>query len=675
MNRRQFFKTAAPLGLYPIFAGNFPIKALAATSPCLTNPCDVTDRSMVVIFLNGGNDIVNTMVPLDQLSAYATARPDVRLPESSLIPLDANLPDNRQLGLHPAFGAFKNLYDEGLVNVVQRVGYAQPNRSHFKALDNWLTGSGGNLQNIPTGWLGRFLLDRYPGYNGNPFLGEPDPLGMLFGNMSQTGFHTFEQHSFEINLSGQDPAGFYTLISSLSGEPIQNIPHTEQGELLRHIAEIENSVNVYSQRISETFNSGSNSSVVYPNSSLASQLKTIARMLKGGCRTKLFMATTGGFDTHVNQVDQTDTTLGAHTNLVSNVGNSVKAFQDDLASLGLDSKVVTVIFSEFGRKVIQNSSFGLDHGTLGSMFIIGKGVQSGVTGDNLDLSFVDAQGAADPSQLQYDYRTVFGTLLQDWLGANDASLGATFLSPAFFGQKPKLIDDSNSVPESCYYIPEIPVVCACIHVRVALEGFYDQTQMSMHTKLADAKLLPENQPFAGAPFLYNGTESVTAFPADTVDWLLLELRQSEDPAQVVARKAVLLRKDGNVMETDGTPGIMLQNVPDGSYRLAVLHRTHLAVLSSEPIPTDAPGFVYDFTKTQTTAAGKAQLKKVGTTWCLIAGDADHNHLIDNRDFNLWVQNDGKTSVYHPADLNADGTVNSQDYDLWFGNRSKLGNLR
>ncbi len=676
MKRRSFLKTSAPLGLLPLFGAGLPIRSLAATSPFLFNPCDVTDRSVVIIFLNGGNDIINTTVPLNQLSDYANIRPDIRLPDNSLITLDGNLPDQQQIGLHPSLTGFKNLYDEGMLNIVQRVGYEIPNRSHFKGLDNWLTGSGGpELKDLKTGWLGRFLQDRYPGYNGNPFIGEPDPLGILFGSMSKTGFHTFEEHSYEINLSGQDPAGFFSLIASLSGQPIANIPDSEHGDMLRHISEIENSVNVYAQRISETFNNGSNSSASYPNSNLGNQLKTIARMLNGGSRTKIFMATTGGFDTHVEQVDAMDTRTGGHANLLSNVGNSLRAFQDDLAALSLDSKVMTVIFSEFGRKIIQNDSYGVDHGTLSSMFIIGKGVAGGVTGTNIDLTDQDAPGAANPSQLEHDYRSVFSSILQDWLGASDASLQATFLSPAIIANKPTLINPENTVPESCYHEPEAPIVCACVQVRLMLEGLYNPATQAMRTDLRNQGLLPVQQPFAGAPFFYSGDESVVDFSADSVDWVLLELREAEDLSTVVARKAVLLQKNGFVAETDGTPGVIFDGVVEGAYHLAVLHRNHLQVVSSEPILVNAPSFIYDFTQSETKAMGHAQLKKIGMAYCLLAGDIDNNNILDNRDFNSWEQRKGQSSVYDPADINADGQVDTTDYDLWFRNRSKLGELK
>lgn len=154
--------------MYPLLAGAMPLRGIASTTPFLPNPCEVTDRSVVIIFLNGANDIFNTAVPLSQFSAYTQFRPSIHLPEQSLITLDNSLPDDQALGLHPRLSAFKNLYDDGLLAMVQGVGYDQPNRSHFKSTENWLTGSGGALQNEKSGWMARFLEDRYPGYNGTP---------------------------------------------------------------------------------------------------------------------------------------------------------------------------------------------------------------------------------------------------------------------------------------------------------------------------------------------------------------------------------------------------------------------------------------------------------------------------------------------------------------------------
>ena len=223
MNRRQFIKNAAPFGMMPLLGAGLPLKAVSATSPYLWNPCDVTDRCIVIIYLGGGNDIFNTNIPLDQYSEYFNHRPDLAIPQNQLITLDSTLPANQQLGLHPVMTPFKDLYDSGKMAVVQGVGYQSLNRSHFKSQQNWLEGSGGS-ENYNSGWIGRFFDDRYPSYAGVPFIDEPDPLGMLFGRLDEQGFHTLSEHSYEITMSGQDSNGFFSVISSLTGEPIPTIP-------------------------------------------------------------------------------------------------------------------------------------------------------------------------------------------------------------------------------------------------------------------------------------------------------------------------------------------------------------------------------------------------------------------------------------------------------------------
>ena len=675
MDRRKFIQQSASLGLFPLVVNGMPFQSLASTTPFNLNPCDVTDRSVVIIFLNGGNDIINTAVPLNQFSDYANFRPSIYLPENSLLTLDNNLPDTQALGLHPSMGAFKNLYDDGLLTLVQGVGYDQPNRSHFKSTENWLTGSGGNLPNLGDGWIARFLNDRYPGYSGTPFDGEPDPLGLLLGNTISTGFHSIEEHRLEINLSGQDPAGFYTLISSLGGAPIPSIPDTEHGNMLAYLETISSSVNVYASRISETFNNGTNSAT-YPDSSLANQLKTVARMLNGGSRTKVFMLSKGGWDNHNFINTPGATTEGTHANLLGDLSNSVGAFQEDLQTLGLGDKVLTVIFSEFGRKIIQNGSQGTDHGTLSSMFLVGNGVEGGVVGNNINLSDQDNPGAPNPSQIQYDYRQVFSSVIQDWLGANDDSLQSTFINNQYYNNRPNLINASNLVPEQCYYTPQIPTSCACIQVRVILEGYYETGTQQMRTQLSSLNLLPATQPYNTAPFNYNGTETFTTIPDDTVDWLLLELREADNISNVAARKAVLLRKDGYVMDTEGVQGVSFDNVPDGTYNLAVYHRNHLAVLSADPIPTNAPtSFVYDFTTGVGKAEGDNQLKQVGDKWAMIAGDTDNNQIVNNQDYNYWKQQSGQSAQYSKADISGDGQVDGSDLPFWEGNRSKLGQLK
>lgn len=678
MNRRNFFKTAAPLGIMPLMTSGLPIRSMSATSPYWLNPCNVTDRSVVVIYLNGGNDIFNTTVPLNQFSDYASFRPDIYIPQNQLITLDNTLPTNQQLGLHPSLSGLKSLYDDGLMSVVQGVGYNLPNRSHFKALDNWLTGSGSG-ENYDSGWLGRFFQDRYPSYNGAPFTGESDPLGLLLNSMNGTGFHTNEEHSYEIAMSGRDNAGFYSIISSVAGDPILNMPTSEFGDMLSYIEGVGNSLNVYSQRINTTFNNGSNSNTVtYANNRLSDQLKTVARLLSGGSRTKVFMATIGGFDTHVNQVDPGSANTGDHTILLDRVSSSIKVFQDDLKAQGLDDNVLTVVFSEFGRKIVQNGSFGVDHGTLSSMFVIGKGVEGGVIGTNQDLNNQDNRGSADQSQTQYDYRQVYSTVLQDWLGAKNTSVDNVFSANnngSYTTQKIPILNSTNIVPTNCYFTPQPLITCACMQVRLFLEGLYNSALGEMTTAVSNLSNFPNTQPYNTAPFNYAGTENITTIPTDTVDWVLLELRSANDLSQVIHRQVALLRKDGFMMQLDGTQGVSFNNVIDGDYHLAVFHRNHLGVVSSVPILLDVATYIYDFTQGDWKAYGQRQLKAIGSTYALWAGDLNGDNIINNKDFNLYQLNIGSNVGYNPADLNGDNQINAADQQLWFNNRSKLGELK
>lgn len=664
------------MGMMPLLGTGLPLRSIAATNPAIANPCNVTDRSLVIVYLNGANDIFNTNVPLDRYSEYYNHRPNLALPENQLITLDASLPSDQQIGLHPVMTAFKNLYDEGKLTVVQGTGYQSQSRSHFTGLKNWLQGNGGP-QKYNTGWLGRFLNDRYPSYAGLPFLNEPDPLAMLFGRMNDTGFHSTAEHLFEMTMSGKDANDFYSVISTLTGEPIANVPSTDHGNMLQFLENVASSLNVYAGRVQQVFSAGANSAnVTYPDSDLANQLKTVSKMLSGGSRTKVFMVSKGGFDNHATLVDPTDVLGGKHPGLLSDTFNSIKAFQDDLMEQGLEDNVMTLVFSEFGRKIIQNGSYGCDHGTLNSMFLIGKGVEPGVVGTNINITDL-VKGAPNNIHLQNSSQQVYTTVMQDWLGANDDSIDNNIFynaSSPYTAQKLNLINGANAVPSNCYFTPEVITACACMQVRVYLEGFYDGTLGEMKTDLANAASFPSSQPYNTAPFNYAGAEQFTTIPANAVDWLLMELRDAGDLSHVIERQAVLLRKDGFVMQPDGTPGVNFAAVPTGDYHLAVFHRNHLAVLSADVIELDNVNFIMDFTQSGIAALGEDQLKPINGIYALLAGDISANHIIDNADHNYYQLNQGTGVGYEVGDLNGDEKVDAMDYDLWFENRFKLGKM-
>jgi len=414
MKRRKFLKLAAPV---PLLLNAVPVKAFESLGLLQAIECgDVQNRCLVVIQLRGGNDGLNTIIPVSVYDDYANLRPNIRVPQTGLgayIPLDYTLAAADQVGLNPGMTAIKNMYDQGKVSIVQGVGYPTHNRSHFKSTDLMLTGGDGMAENfnIADGWMGRYLEYSYQGAIGAPSPIMPDPVGIQLGNKKPSlGFHSLEEHALAINLSGQDPAGFFTLVSQVGLDPIANIPMSHYGEQLEYIQAVEQDSEVYAERISRVFNNGRNSTAAnYPDTYLANQLKTVARLL------------------------------------------NVKAFQDDLEAMALEDRVMTVTFSEFGRKATENANSGTDHGTLSSMMVFGKHVNAGVKGTNLNLDPSTLDRGA-PVGRQHDYRQVFTELLHKWLGADDGALAATGFVP-FKDSGIDLVAPTQVADPSCAPLP------------------------------------------------------------------------------------------------------------------------------------------------------------------------------------------------------------------------------
>ncbi|MFK8163994.1 MAG: DUF1501 domain-containing protein [Lewinella sp.] len=454
MKRRKFLKLAAPV---PLLLNAIQVKAFESLGLMQALECgDVQNRCIVVIQMRGGNDGLNTIIPVDAYGTYAGLRPNIKIPDSganAYIPLDTTLTLADQVGLNPGMSGIKALYDQGKATIIQGVSYPTHNRSHFKSTDLMLTGGDGQPANfnIPDGWMGRYLKYNYPNAIGTPSPIMPDPVGIQLGNKKPSlGFHSLEEHALAINLSGQDPAGFFTLVSQVGLDPIANIPMSHYGDKLDYIQAVEEDSEVYAERISGVFNNGRNSvSANYPDTYLANQLKTVARLLNGGSKTKIFLVDMTGFDTHVNQIG-TNAGLGSHFNLLTMLSEGVKAFQDDLAAMALDDRVMTVTFSEFGRKATENANRGTDHGTLSPMMVFGKHLDAGVKGTNLDLTTLD-NGA--PLGQQHDYRAVFTELLHKWLGADDGALIATGFLP-YKNSGLDLISSTQVADPTCAPLPE-----------------------------------------------------------------------------------------------------------------------------------------------------------------------------------------------------------------------------
>ena len=276
--------------------------------------------------------------------------------------------------------------------------------------------------NKPDGWMARYLHSAFD------HITYQDPLGIQLGNKKPADeFHSDEEHKIDINLSGQDTAGFYSQLSNI-GNPLADYGDmtSEYIDNINFINGMEVTATNYAERISAVFNAGSNA-VTYPQFDLADQLKTVAKMISGGSKTKIFLLRIDGFDNHANQVDsQNNSHLGKHADLLTELSESIKAFQDDLEQLGIDENVVTTTFTEFGRKPIENGNKGTDHGNLGPMFVIGTGVNPGFTGTHLSLDSFTYGGNVKhfdlDIQMQHDYRQVYAAIIGDFLGASSLNI-------------------------------------------------------------------------------------------------------------------------------------------------------------------------------------------------------------------------------------------------------------
>ena len=453
MKRRNFLKlsaSASALSLLPneVFA--------LFKSAGLTSCPNANAKKIVLIQLSGANDGLNTIVPLNQYNLYASLRPNIKLPNSGangVINLDSTLPLANQVGLHPAMSGFKNLYDSGKMRMIQGVGYPNQDKSHFKSTDLWLTGGDGTQANntLESGWMGRFMESYYAN-----FLTANFPLGIQLGSSENSlGFHGAAEHGMSMNINGQDPAGFYSVVNGLGGQAPTNIPNSEYGNLLQYILQNDAATNIYAQAISSAFNSGSNS-VTYSNSGISNQLKSVARFISGGLQTKVYLVKIGGFDTHDLQVASGTTAhLGLHAKLLGDLSSSISNFITDLTNQNKIDDVVAITFSEFGRKVAENGNLGTDHGEVAPMFIFGSAIEAGVSGTNINLSEATAANNFQVQTVQHDYRRVFATILQDWLGASTPTLNASLFNyttnAGFVANKmPNLIKTTATVPPSCY---------------------------------------------------------------------------------------------------------------------------------------------------------------------------------------------------------------------------------
>jgi uncharacterized protein (DUF1501 family) len=413
MRRRDFIRTIAPA----TFLGGLKINTLSHLPffSQLSGLAGATDNDhvLVLVQLVGGNDGLNTLIPLTNYADYYAARSNIAIPQSKVLKLTANVKN----GLHPALTGFQGLYDNDQLAVLQSVGYPSPDGSHFRSMDIWLSGADAD-QYLNTGWTGRFLGETFTNFPvGYPNADMPDPLAIQIGSVISP---VFMAESGTTAMAVPTDTEFYDLINGIT-EPE---PDTPMGNELTYLRAVARQTNKYAAAIEAAAAKVTTQYSGYPDNDLAAQLKTVARLVAGGLKTKVYMVSAGGFDTHGGQVNGGDTTTGGHAKLLGGLSDAIAAFMKDCQMLSIDKQVLGMTFSEFGRRIVSNGSLGTDHGAAQPVFIFGNAAQTGVLGNNPDLASSNVESNLP---MQYDFRSVYSSILRDWFCVSPTDVSTMLL--------------------------------------------------------------------------------------------------------------------------------------------------------------------------------------------------------------------------------------------------------
>jgi uncharacterized protein (DUF1501 family) len=372
--RREFLRrtvlTSALSWTVPTFLANTFTALQADAMDRATQITTGKDSTILVVLqMAGGNDGINTVIPHGS-DHYYKARPRIGIKADQVIKI------NDQVGLNPGLKSFKELYDQGSLAIVQGVGYPNPNRSHFRSTEIWQTASDSEKFE-KYGWIGRYF--------DNACAGSDPTVGVNIGRQMPQSF------------TAKNPKGV-----SVDNPQMKN---QRRGSVMDFLERTALDAQVSSDEI-RAISARVENKATYPGSQLGSSLKLVAKLIGGGLPTRIFYVSQGGYDTHTNQVN-------THQRLLADLGDSVKAFTDDMKAQGNMPRVMLMTFSEFGRRVSDNANSGTDHGAAAPMFVIGERMKAGLLGQYPSL----APGDLYQGDIKYsvDFRTVYASVLENWL--------------------------------------------------------------------------------------------------------------------------------------------------------------------------------------------------------------------------------------------------------------------
>jgi uncharacterized protein (DUF1501 family) len=389
--------------------------AMADTTMRVSSQAGVPEeRVLVVVQLSGGNDGLNTLVPAAQ-SAYHRARGDLAIGERDVLSLPASLPGaDTGVGLHPNLRPIGELMQAGRAAVVQGVGYPNPNRSHFVSMDIWHTASPEKQGNTGRGWIGRAFdaAGQDAGGMACVSLGKEAPLATLGEHTRAVSFD--DADTFRWSGADLHPAVAQAYDAAIDTPLHTGTPTDLDDDPLAFVQRTALDARAASEKVRRAV--AGRAEVSFPGSGLGRQLEMVSKMIRAGLPTRVYYVNHGGFDTHAGQ-------RYAHPNLLRQFADAMAAFEAALDRSGDAKRVVSLAFSEFGRRVQANGSGGTDHGVAGPVFLFGDAVKPGLWGEHPSLTDLDN------GDLKHaiDFRSVYADVLGNWLELNDAAaLGRRF---------------------------------------------------------------------------------------------------------------------------------------------------------------------------------------------------------------------------------------------------------
>jgi uncharacterized protein (DUF1501 family) len=380
-----------------------------------------TSRSLVVLYLGGGNDSLSMLAPYDDPS-YRSRRPTIALPASSVLQVGTDS-GGTALGLHPRLAGLRQVFDNGHLALIQRCGYEGSSRSHFQGTDNWATAS---TQGAGSGWLGRFF-ETIP---------SPDPLvcwntaggvpRALQGSLLIPSISSVSQYTFRGVNDGAEAAAERTAASRIASQVASGLPQ------VAFVADTAETAFATLDRVAQV--GAYRPSVPYPSNGLGQALLAVAGAMNAALGTRVFWVQTGGYDTHASQ----GTASGTYANLMTVLNDALFAFYTDLRNQGLLDSALVLQYSEFGRRIGENAGGGTDHGAASVMMAMGGQVRGGLYGSapslRPDPGNPTLENNGNDVRYETDFRAVYARVAESWLGADSTRiLGGDFRpsAPAF----------------------------------------------------------------------------------------------------------------------------------------------------------------------------------------------------------------------------------------------------